>query len=64
MRLNTSHVRIHQHIRRLRRIIVRHSHLGEDVGNRRLHVVNLNMDGEIGWDVESFKHLLGVPFGR
>ena len=74
MGFDASGVGVDEDVGRLDRIVLRHAHLSEDVFDGGAHILDLDMDGDVVWDVESFeqselpfaydvlfKMLLGAP---
>ena len=61
MGFDASGVGVDEDISRLDSVVLRHTHLAEDVFDGCAHVVNFDMDGNVMWDVESFEQS-DLPF--
>ena len=61
MGLDASCVGVDEHVGRLNRIILRHTHLSENIFDGGAHVLDLDVHGDVVWNVESFEQS-DLPF--
>ena len=55
MGFDASGVGVNEDVGRLYRIVLRHAHLSEDVFDGGAHVLDLDVHGDVVWDVKSFR---------
>ena len=58
---DASCVGVDEHVGRLNRIILRHTHLSENIFDGSAHVLDLDVYGDVVWNVESFEQS-DLPF--
>ena len=63
VRLDASSVGVDENVGGLNRIVLRHTHLSEDVFDGRTHIFDLDMHSDVVWDVKSFEQS-DLPFAN